>query len=67
MKRVSWRANIRLGELLNSGKHRLDGRSGNQLRDHFAGKLISRLGDVDLEGYVTYDDAREYTYQRVYA
>ncbi|RXS43006.1 TonB-dependent receptor [Idiomarina sp. 29L] len=35
-------------------------------RDHFAGKLISRLGDVDLEGYVTYDDAREYTYQRVY-
>jgi hypothetical protein len=35
-------------------------------RDHFAGKLISRLGDVDLEGYVTYDDAREYTYQRIY-
>ncbi|MTJ02294.1 TonB-dependent receptor domain-containing protein [Idiomarina piscisalsi] len=35
-------------------------------RDHFAGKLISRLGDVDLEGYVTYDDAREFTYQRVY-
>ena len=36
-------------------------------RDHFAGKLISRLGDVDLEGYVTYDDAREYTYQRIYS
>ncbi|MGM0526083.1 MAG: TonB-dependent receptor domain-containing protein [Pseudomonadota bacterium] len=35
-------------------------------RDHFAAKLISRVADVDLEAYFTYDDAREYTYQRVY-
>lgn len=35
-------------------------------RDHFAGKIVSRIADIDLEGYFTYDDAREYTYQRVY-
>ncbi|RUO77703.1 TonB-dependent receptor domain-containing protein [Idiomarina seosinensis] len=35
-------------------------------RDHFAGKLLSRIENVDLEAYFTYDDAREYTYQRVY-
>ena len=36
-------------------------------RDHVAGKIISRLGDIDLEGYFTFDDAREYTYQRIYS
>lgn len=35
-------------------------------RDHFAGKIISRVNDVDLTGYFSYDDAQEYTYQRLY-
>lgn len=35
-------------------------------RDHLEGKLISRIGEVDITAYATYDDAQEYTYQRVY-
>jgi iron complex outermembrane receptor protein len=35
-------------------------------RDHVEGKLISRVGEVDITAYATYDDAQEYTYQRVY-
>jgi iron complex outermembrane receptor protein len=35
-------------------------------RDHLEGKIISTVGEVDLTGYVSYDDAQEYTYQRVY-
>jgi iron complex outermembrane receptor protein len=35
-------------------------------RDHAEGKLISRVGEVDLTAYFSYDDAEEYTYQRVY-
>lgn len=43
----------------------MDGAVTNS-RDHAEGKIISRVGDVDLTGYVSYDDAQEYTYQRVY-
>ncbi|WP_322406072.1 TonB-dependent receptor [Idiomarina sp. PL1-037] len=43
----------------------MDG-SATNTRDHAEGKIISRLGDVDLTGYFSYDDAQEYTYQRVY-
>jgi iron complex outermembrane receptor protein len=35
-------------------------------RDHAEGKIISRVGEVDLTGYLSYDDAQEYTYQRIY-
>ncbi|MDV6328963.1 TonB-dependent receptor [Idiomarina sp. Sol25] len=42
----------------------MDG-SATNTRDHAEGKIISRLGDVDLTGYFSYDDAQEYTYQRV--
>ena len=35
-------------------------------RDHLEGKIISTVGEVDLTGYVSYDDAQEFTYQRVY-
>lgn len=43
----------------------MDGSITNS-RDHFAGKFISELSNVDLTGYFSYDDAEEYTYQRVY-
>ncbi|PWW36443.1 outer membrane receptor protein involved in Fe transport [Idiomarina loihiensis] len=43
----------------------MDG-SVTNTRDHAEGKIISRVGEVDLTGYVSYDDAQEYTYQRVY-
>jgi len=35
-------------------------------RDHAEGKIISRIGEVNLTAYISYDDAQEYTYQRVY-
>jgi len=43
----------------------MDGSITNS-RDHAEGKIISRIGEVDLTGYLSYDDAVEYTYQRVY-
>lgn len=43
----------------------MDG-SVTNTRDHLEGKIISTIGEVDLTGYVSYDDAQEYTYQRVY-
>jgi len=43
----------------------MDG-SVTNTRDHLEGKIISTVGEVDLTGYVSYDDAQEYTYQRVY-
>ncbi len=43
----------------------MDGSVTNK-RDHAEGKLITMLGDVDVTAYVSYDDAQEYTYQRVY-
>lgn len=43
----------------------MDGVATNT-RDHAAGKIISRVGKVDVEGYFTYDDSQEYTYQRLY-
>jgi len=42
------------------------GGSVTNTRDHLEGKIISTIGEVDLTGYVSYDDAQEYTYQRVY-
>lgn len=35
-------------------------------RDHAEAKIISRVNEVDLTGYFSYDDAQEYTYQRIY-
>ena len=43
----------------------MDGSITNK-RDHAEGKIISTIGEVDITGYVSYDDAEEYTYQRVY-
>ncbi|MEM5496637.1 TonB-dependent receptor [Paraglaciecola mesophila] len=43
----------------------MDGSITNK-RDHAEGKIISTIGEVDLTAYVSYDDAEEYTYQRVY-
>jgi len=43
----------------------MDG-SVTNTRDHLEGKIISTVGEVDLTGYVSYDDAQEFTYQRVY-
>jgi iron complex outermembrane receptor protein len=43
----------------------MDG-SVTNTRDHAEAKIISRVGEVDLTGYFSYDDAQEYTYQRVY-
>ncbi|MGE4410282.1 MAG: TonB-dependent receptor [Sphingobium sp.] len=42
----------------------IDG-SGHTRRDHVAGKFISDLGNVDLTGYVSYDDADESEYASV--
>lgn len=35
-------------------------------RDHFAAKVISTLGNVDLTAYASYDDTHEDNYQRIY-
>lgn len=43
----------------------MDG-SVTNTRDHFAGKFISRVGEVDLTGYFSYDDSVEFTHQRIY-
>jgi iron complex outermembrane receptor protein len=43
----------------------MDG-SVTNTRDHAEAKIISKVGEVDLTGYFSYDDAQEYTYQRVY-
>ena len=43
----------------------MDG-SVTNTRDHAEGKIISRVGEVDLTGYISLDDAQEYTNQRVY-
>ena len=43
----------------------MDG-SATNTRDHIAAKVISRINETDVVGYISHDDAREYTYQRVY-
>lgn len=43
----------------------MDGSITNK-RDHLEGKIISTVSDVGITAYVSYDDAQEYTYQRVY-
>lgn len=35
-------------------------------RDHFAAKFISTVNDINLTGYVSYDDTHEDNYQRIY-
>jgi outer membrane receptor protein involved in Fe transport len=44
----------------------IDG-SGHTSRDHVAGKILSRIGVVDLTGYASYDDADESEYGSVSA
>jgi iron complex outermembrane receptor protein len=43
----------------------MDGSVTNS-RDHAEGKIITTIGEVDLTGYISYDDANEFTYQRLY-
>ena len=43
----------------------MDQTAENQ-RDHFAAKIISTIGNVDLTAYASYDDTHEDNYQRVY-
>jgi iron complex outermembrane receptor protein len=42
------------------------GGSVTNSRDHAEGKIITTIGEVDLTGYFSYDDAQEFTYQRLY-
>ena len=35
-------------------------------RDHFAAKVISSVGEVDITAYVSYDDTQEDNYQRLF-
>ncbi|MCV6624649.1 MAG: TonB-dependent receptor [Cellvibrionaceae bacterium] len=42
----------------------IDG-SAENTRDHFAGKLISTINDINITAYVSYDDVHEDNYQRV--
>ncbi len=35
-------------------------------RDHFAAKIVSTINEVNLTGYVAYDDTQEDNYQRIY-
>lgn len=36
------------------------------VRDHFAAKVISTVGNIDLTAYASYDDTHEDNYQRIY-
>lgn len=40
--------------------------AAENVRDHFAAKVISTVGDVDLTAYASYDDTHEDNYQRIY-
>ncbi len=40
--------------------------SAENTRDHVALKFISTLSNIDLTGYVSYDDTHEDNYQRIY-
>ncbi|MEP1554879.1 TonB-dependent receptor plug domain-containing protein, partial [Paraglaciecola sp.] len=40
--------------------------AAENVRDHFAAKVMSTLGDVDLTAYASYDDTHEDNYQRIY-
>ncbi len=39
--------------------------AANNERDHLAAKLISRVGEIDLTAYASYDDVVEANYQRI--
>lgn len=40
--------------------------AAENVRDHFATKVISTIGDVNLTAYASYDDTHEDNYQRIY-
>jgi outer membrane receptor for Fe3+-dicitrate len=40
--------------------------AAENVRDHFAAKVISTIGKVDLTAYASYDDTHEDNYQRIY-
>ncbi|MEP0177926.1 MAG: TonB-dependent receptor [Paraglaciecola sp.] len=40
--------------------------AAENVRDHFAAKVMSTLGDVDVTAYASYDDTHEDNYQRIY-
>jgi len=40
--------------------------AAENVRDHFAAKVISTIGDVNLTAYASYDDTHEDNYQRIY-
>ena len=41
--------------------------TAENVRDHFAAKVISTIGDVNLTAYASYDDTEEDNYQRIYS
>jgi iron complex outermembrane receptor protein len=43
------------------------GQSAENARDHFAAKVVSTVGNVDLTAYASYDDTHEDNYQRIYS
>ena len=44
----------------------VNGAAENQ-RDHFAGKIISDMDNIQLTGYLAYDDTTENNYQRLFS
>ena len=44
----------------------MEGSARNE-REHFAAKIVSSHGDLDLTGYLSVDDIRENNYQRLYS
>ncbi|MCY3594344.1 MAG: hypothetical protein OXH01_03790 [Bacteroidetes bacterium] len=52
--------------LCQKGSSRIKGSAQNE-REHFAAKLASTLGPLDLTGYFFYDQINEVTYQRIYS
>ncbi|WP_299084153.1 TonB-dependent receptor [uncultured Paraglaciecola sp.] len=43
------------------------GQTAENVRDHFAAKVVSTVNNVDLTAYVSYDDTHEDNYQRIYS
>jgi len=41
--------------------------SARHEREHFAAKIVSSLGNLDLTGYLFHDDIHEDVYQRLYS
>ena len=42
-------------------------KTGEAERDHMAAKFVSYMSDMDITGYISYDDTHEDNYQRLYS